>query len=225
MRHQISRRLAIGVAVAALALGVPLGVLASHQFTDVPNSHPFHADIDALYDSGVTTTGCGGGKFCPDQYVTRGQMAAFLNRLGALADSKVPVVNADRVDGLESSAFARPMFAVVNTDGTLARGYGVSTTLKQSTGSYRVTWNRDIDTCAFFGTLGNAGGGFPPIGIIGITFSDTAQLDDIYIETRDAAGASADASFHVQAVCTAAEGDITGAGASDSTDGGAKNDE
>lgn len=212
MRHHVSRRLAITVAVAALALGVPLGAFASHQFTDVPNSHPFHADIDALYDSGVTTTGCGGGKFCPDQYVTRGQMAAFLNRLGALADSKVPVVNADRVDGLESSAFARPMFAVVNSDGTLARGYAISSVVRQATGSYRLTWNRDIQTCAFIGATGGPAGGFPSTGTVAATFSDTAQTDDIYVQTRNTAGALTDLDFHIQVVCTAAEGDITGEG-------------
>ncbi|HLE58875.1 MAG TPA: S-layer homology domain-containing protein, partial [Candidatus Limnocylindria bacterium] len=81
--------------VAALALGLalaafPLGALASHQFGDVPDSNIYHADIDALADSGVTT-GCGGGNFCPSAFVTREQMAAFMNRLGALAAGKTPV--------------------------------------------------------------------------------------------------------------------------------------
>ncbi|HEX2766163.1 MAG TPA: S-layer homology domain-containing protein [Candidatus Limnocylindria bacterium] len=76
-----------------MLLAFPLGVLASHQFTDVPDSNPFHNDIDALVDSGVTS-GCGGGKYCPSSNVTRGQMAAFLNRLGALGPGKTPVVNA-----------------------------------------------------------------------------------------------------------------------------------
>jgi hypothetical protein len=74
----------------------------------VPTDHTFHADIDAITDAGVTTTGCGGGNFCPDEFVTRGQMAAFLNRLGALGPGKVPVANADKLDGLDSSAFAQP---------------------------------------------------------------------------------------------------------------------
>lgn len=101
------RRLSL-VATLVLALGLPAGfVLAGPmQFSDVPASHPFRADIDALVSSGVTS-GCGGGKFCPSQSVTRGQMAAFLNRLGALAPDKDPVVNADRVDGIDSSGFAR----------------------------------------------------------------------------------------------------------------------
>ena len=97
-----SRPVLLTILVTAL-LAFPMGiVLASHQFTDVPNSNPFHADIDALVDSGVTA-GCGGGKYCPKANVTREQMAAFLNRLGALAPGKTPVVNADRVDGIDSA--------------------------------------------------------------------------------------------------------------------------
>jgi hypothetical protein len=43
----------------------------------------FEADIERLAAAGVTT-GCGAGRFCPEEYVTRGQMAAFLHR--ALGD-------------------------------------------------------------------------------------------------------------------------------------------
>lgn len=92
--------LVLAAAVAAIAIAFPLGVLASHQFSDVPNSNPYHADIDALADTGVTT-GCGGGQYCPSDYVTREQMAAFMNRLGALGAGKTPVVNAARVDGID----------------------------------------------------------------------------------------------------------------------------
>ena len=48
-------------------------------FADVPASHPFFPFIEALAASGVTG-GCGGGKFCPDNALTRGQMAAFLSK-------------------------------------------------------------------------------------------------------------------------------------------------
>ena len=39
----------------------------------------FYADILWLYDSGITS-GCSDERFCPDDPVTRGQMAAFLDR-------------------------------------------------------------------------------------------------------------------------------------------------
>jgi hypothetical protein len=88
------------LALALTLVAFPIGTLASHDFTDVPDSNIYHADISALADSGVTT-GCGGGNFCPGAFVTREQMAAFMNRLGALSVGKVPVVNATSVDGLD----------------------------------------------------------------------------------------------------------------------------
>ena len=48
-------------------------------FIDVPPGAPFHASIEALVASGITA-GCGNDKFCPQNPVTRGQMAAFLSR-------------------------------------------------------------------------------------------------------------------------------------------------
>jgi hypothetical protein len=50
-------------------------------YTDVPTTHPFFRFVEALNASGITG-GCGGGNYCPDAPVTRGQMAVFLS--GAL---------------------------------------------------------------------------------------------------------------------------------------------
>ena len=47
-------------------------------FTDIIASN-FYYDIIWLADSGITS-GCGGGKFCPNTAITREQMAAFLVR-------------------------------------------------------------------------------------------------------------------------------------------------
>jgi len=62
--------------------------------------------VEALVNAGITS-GCGGGKFCLNDPVTRGQMAAFLNRLGALAPDKPPAVNADRLDGRHADELSR----------------------------------------------------------------------------------------------------------------------
>jgi hypothetical protein len=53
---------------------------AEASFDDVPVGHPFHRWIEALRDSGITR-GCGASPplFCPDEPVTRGQMAVFLS--------------------------------------------------------------------------------------------------------------------------------------------------
>jgi hypothetical protein len=46
-------------------------------FGDVPGSHQFYQFVEALASSGITG-GCGGGNYCPDSPLTRGQMAVFL---------------------------------------------------------------------------------------------------------------------------------------------------
>jgi hypothetical protein len=49
----------------------------SSDFNDVPTSSPQFAFIEALYHAGITV-GCGGGNYCPNSPLTRGQMAVFL---------------------------------------------------------------------------------------------------------------------------------------------------
>ena len=46
-------------------------------FNDVPTDHPFFQFVEALAASGITA-GCGGGNYCPESPLTRGQMAVFL---------------------------------------------------------------------------------------------------------------------------------------------------
>jgi S-layer homology domain len=48
-------------------------------FADVPTGHPLFQYIEALAASGITG-GCGGGNYCPNNPVTRGQMAVFLSK-------------------------------------------------------------------------------------------------------------------------------------------------
>jgi hypothetical protein len=50
-----------------------------HTFLDVPFDHFAWRFVEAVENRGVTT-GCGGGNYCPDQSVTREQMAVFLLR-------------------------------------------------------------------------------------------------------------------------------------------------
>src|SRR5690606_31661612 len=56
------------------------------RFVDVRGSHTFASEIEWVAAEGITR-GCNppeNGRFCPEEYVTRGQMAAFLNRAVAL---------------------------------------------------------------------------------------------------------------------------------------------
>jgi hypothetical protein len=50
-------------------------------FNDVPPSHPFFQFIQALAAGGITG-GCSASPplYCPEDFITRGQMAVFLSR-------------------------------------------------------------------------------------------------------------------------------------------------
>ena len=60
----------------ARTLDLPAG---SGGFRDVPAGHPHGGAIAAIADTGITK-GCSDGRFCPDDVVTRAQMASFLDR-------------------------------------------------------------------------------------------------------------------------------------------------
>lgn len=80
-RRIMPRRMVLAVLVVGM-LGLSGVAVASHQFRDVPDDHVFHEDIEWLRDTGLTR-GCNpplNDRFCPDDPVTRGQMAAFMHR-------------------------------------------------------------------------------------------------------------------------------------------------
>jgi hypothetical protein len=88
--------------LVAVALVIPGVVYASHQFTDVPDSHTFHNSIAWMKDHNITV-GCNppaNTRYCPDDNVTRGQMAAFMKRL-----AENQVVDAATLDGQDSIAY------------------------------------------------------------------------------------------------------------------------
>jgi hypothetical protein len=58
-------------------------------FSDVPTTYLFFRAIEAMAESGITV-GCGTGIYCPDQNVTRGEMAAFFARALGLHFPDVP---------------------------------------------------------------------------------------------------------------------------------------
>jgi hypothetical protein len=66
--------------LAGMVVGYQLQVSpapGSPTFGDVLPNHPFYQFIEALAASGITG-GCGGGNYCPEGPLTRGQMAVFL---------------------------------------------------------------------------------------------------------------------------------------------------
>jgi S-layer homology domain len=90
MRRVLHRSVTLALSLSLLtAATVSAGVVP--PFSDIAG-HRFESDIEWLRQAGLTE-GCGGGEFCPDAPVTRGQMATFLVR--AL---ELPASTADRFD-------------------------------------------------------------------------------------------------------------------------------
>src|SRR5688572_16294710 len=77
----VARRLGALAAVSLVALvSSAIGAYAGHGFSDVPNTHPFHDEIDWMDQKGIAN-GFEDGTYRPADAVTRQAMAAFLQRL------------------------------------------------------------------------------------------------------------------------------------------------
>ena len=86
------RRLALATVLVALVTLTPLS-LAAADFTDLNPGSVHNADINAIADAGITL-GCeANARYCPDDFVTREQMASFLARAAGLG-TNAPVANA-----------------------------------------------------------------------------------------------------------------------------------
>jgi glucose/arabinose dehydrogenase len=91
-----------------------LNILQGAQFSDITPANPFFQDIGKLSSRGVTV-GCDAGKYCPSDFVTRSQMAAFLIR--ALGDFNPPNPPSQRFSDVPPGS---PFYAFI--DELAARG-------------------------------------------------------------------------------------------------------
>jgi hypothetical protein len=76
----------LGAALVACVVAAPIGVLANDKFNDVPFGAG-HEEVSQVADAGIAR-GCGSASlnnFCPQNNVTRLQMAQFLSRTGGSA--------------------------------------------------------------------------------------------------------------------------------------------
>jgi hypothetical protein len=140
------------VAALALAIGAAGVVTASHLFADVPTSSSVHTPIAAIARAGITA-GCGGGNFCPNAALTRGQEAALLHR----GLSRVAMFSSD-VDyniGLNLTTLGS---VTITVPGVSALGIGANQFVKvdahltttDSCGTAIVTLDNDTDESTLF---------------------------------------------------------------------------
>ncbi len=92
------------------------------------------------------------------------------------------------------------LFAQVNADGTIANSSGGVTGFRISVGSYEVDFARNIASCAFVSTQGEAGIGGAGGAITGVT-DRVGNVEAVFATTRTDANALADRAFQLVVVC------------------------
>jgi hypothetical protein len=110
-------------------------------------------------------------------------------------------LNADRVDGrnadeLVNEARGFNRFAAVTAEGALTADRGAATAARAAVGVYDVTFDADVNTCAYTATVvgGETAGGF--------AFVEPTGARTVRVRTRSAdASAPADRAFHLVAIC------------------------
>jgi len=92
-------------------------------------------------------------------------------------------------------------WAVVDADGSFARGKGVVSTANLGTGIYEVIFNKNVRGCVYTATIGLSGdSGVSDPGFI-TTVGRVTDLNGVFITTDDVTGASADLGFHLYVGC------------------------
>ncbi len=96
-------------------------------------------------------------------------------------------------------------FAVIGSDGTVAREHGaatpVSVTHTASSGLYEVVFSSDVSACSYNATLDQTGVTIPaPVGFINVSL-DPTDPEDVEVQTYGSTGTAADAAFDLYVSC------------------------
>ena len=90
---------------------------------------------------------------------------------------------------------AQTFFAVVNSNGSLARGFQAVSSARITTGQYQVLFSHDLTGSAFVASIGDPGSlVIPPGGEISVV-GRLGAANGVFIATRDSAGNLADRGF------------------------------
>jgi hypothetical protein len=111
-----------------------------------------------------------------------------------------------RANGVGKSELGRTranglrLWGVIDTDGSLVRGAGVTSTSRTAAGAYHVVFNQDVSDCGYLATLGRTGAEVAQGGEIG-TGGLPETPNGVWVRTRDSAGNLTDLSFHIAIAC------------------------
>jgi hypothetical protein len=118
--------------------------------------------------------------------------------LAVNSSAKVAKLNADTLDGQDSTTVGRELWAVINADGTEARARGTLGAVRVGTGSYEVFFTRNVTTCAYTATTT---GGFA--GQTGVREGPAvgAGTNTVRVFTVASNGTPTDLPYHLIVAC------------------------
>jgi hypothetical protein len=94
------------------------------------------------------------------------------------------------------------VWAVVNSDGTLARDRGATSAASLGVdGQYEVVFNRNVSACSYTATLGDATASTGAVGIATVAPRE-GNVKGVFVQTFDAlTGTEANLPFHLAVFC------------------------
>jgi hypothetical protein len=157
------RRVTTIAATLALIIAVPVAVIAVHSFDDVPDSNQFHESIAWMQENGITI-GCNppaNTLYCPEDNVSRQQMAAFMRRL-AETDGSAGVGVTEPADEVTVSDTTYVELLTLEANATaeanvVLNGHVTLSEEADAEGSYQVIVARDSCTGPVVGAGGWSG--------------------------------------------------------------------
>lgn len=90
--------------------------------------------------------------------------------------------------------------AVVTARGDLVRGTGATDAYQRRLGSYEVSFDQNVRSCAYVATVGSVGIGVAPSGEIG-TAGSTKSPRGVIVGTFNSTGGAGNRSFHLIVRC------------------------
>jgi hypothetical protein len=92
-------------------------------------------------------------------------------------------------------------YAVVDGDGTLARGLNATSVIVEGIGIYDVVFNSDVSACAYHGNSGLSGiGGNPLPGYVSVSTMGS-NPNAVHVETFNPSANFANLGFHLRVIC------------------------
>lgn len=122
----------------------------------------------------------------------------------ALAVVTAVVLGASAFGGAAPPVKTGPLAAVVNLDGTLARGNGAVSSLANGVdGQYVVSFNRDVSGCAYVASGGEATASGPDDAVVFTVAPAFGNTSGVFVQEWDGVLAqdSYSSGFHLIVVC------------------------